>query len=372
MSLSWYSRAPEHLPVSVRHEVSATVTEGGRTYDLDLKDVQVTFSEDWSPYAQVSLTIPVPADPVLLDEVLDPRRDSRILVRAGYTYPDGTHQIADLADVGVRERPLRRPADEIALDAGSAEYRAMDYRAMYWADMERAGINEAITWLAGYAQNSPRISSEMPARHGAAQLAEIDVSIGDTYWSLMQEAAQRTNTRVWCDERNVWRIAPRVERTGTPVHRLAVGHGGTITDTLANLRRDEWYNSVLLEYNWRNATPEREERVLYGRALATTGPFAVGTAGYRTYYEKRERPIGQWSANNAAAAMLRTLISRGRTRTITAGAAYWLRPGDTVTVALPTGEEEPHIVQSVTFRPMEGLMDVTTRQPLDVTIDTGE
>lgn len=372
--MNMFTQAAEHLPVSVRHEVEVTAVRGTLSRRLDVEadggSVEVTLAEDWAPYAQVKVTIPAPSDETLLDELLDPRRNCRLHVRAGYTYPDNITEMGLLADVGLRERPLSRPADTLALDGGSAEYRAQDYRALYWEGMERAGITEAVSWLAGFAEAAPRIRSDFPARHGAAQLAEIEVNLGDDYWSLMADAAVRTNTRVWCDETGEWRVAARVDHVSAPVHRMAVGAGGTITGSTANLSRDEWFNSVLLEYRW--SDQDGNQHIVYGRALAVSGPFAVAAVGHKTHHERIERPISQATADRAAAAKLRTLISRGRSRVLTGGAAYWMRPSDTVSVLLPTGDEELAVVQSVRFTPLNGLMQVTTREPLDVQITNGE
>lgn len=373
VELNIYRNAPEHLPYSLRHEVTVTAVSGGDGYPLDMEDVEVTLSEDWAPYAQVKVTIAAPEDQSLLDDVLDPRRDCRLVVQAGYTYPNNTRQMGLLADVGLRARPLRRPADTVELDGGSGEYRAQDYRALWWADMERSGITEAVSWLAGYAEGWARgqkVQSDFPAGYGAKSLEGIEVTLGTDYWSLMADAAARTDTRVFCNEYGIWQVTRRVDKAGTPIHRLAVGEGGTITDSTADLNRDAWYNAVLLEYRWTDA--QRVEHVVHGRALAQGAKYGVDAVGHKTHYERIERPVTEYAAGVAARAKLRTLLSRGRSRTITAAAAYWLRPGDTVEVQLPTGDPELHIVQSIRFNPLVGLMTVTTRQPLDVEITNGE
>ncbi|ARU53514.1 hypothetical protein CBR64_20880 [Cellulosimicrobium cellulans] len=78
-------------------------------------------------------------------------------------------------------------------------------------------------------------------------------------------------------------------------------------------------------------------------------------------------------ASAVAAARVRRTISRGRQMSVeAAAAAYWLRPGHTITVQLPTGPQERHLVSSVTFDLPSGTMHVRTRVPVDVTITTGE
>ena len=56
--------------------------------------------------------------------------------------------------------------------------------------------------------------------------------------------------------------------------------------------------------------------------------------------------------------------------TITAHAAYWLRPGMTVTVQLPVGDQQRLLVRQVTFNPVNGTMSVSLYQPINVEIST--
>ncbi len=375
MTAPYSAAVAELLPGPLRHEVAVSLAPIGKpSIPLDVLAeggaVEVTFSEDWAPYAQARVSLPVPAVEVL--DQLDPRINVRLLISAGYTLPDNTREVFELANLGLRTRPVNRPGNTVELSAASDEARAQDYRAMYWAGMERGGINEAVRWLAGYAvfPETPVLLSSFGAGHGRSELTEIEVQLGDDYWSLMDDAASRTNTRVYCDEQRRWRVVPRATTAATPVHHLTVGEDGTIVTANAALDREEWFNAVCLRYRWNDAA--NTEHMVYGRAQATSGPYATGTVGHRVYFEEIPRPVSLAAANNAAAAKLRNLVTRGRSLTVTAAAAYWLRPGDTVAVTLPTGPTSNHLVQSVSFRPLEGLMSVTTRQPENITITTGE
>lgn len=372
MTAPYSSAVTELITGSLRHEASVQVQANGEDpFDLDVEgNLTVTFSEDWAPYVQADLTAAVPADDVL--DLIDPRKNTRLLVNAGYTYPDNTTEIFPLADLGVRSRPVKRPDGTMDLDAGSDEYRAQDYRAMYWAGMERAGINEAVSWLAGYAvgPEPARVVSNFPARTGAAALAELEVSLGDDYWGLMDDAAARTGKRVYCDEFRTWRVTSRPESAGKISHELAVGENGTIMVSQSTLSREPWYNAVCLQYRWTDA--ERVEHVVIGRALVQSGEFSVSVVGHKVHYEEIARPINQAAANAAAAAKLRNLVTRGRSLELEAAAAYWLRPGMTTRVTLPTGAPALHLVQSVKFMPLDGRMRVSTRQPLNVEISNGE
>lgn len=375
MTAPYSAEVAELLAGPLRHEVNVSVAPRGKAaIPLDVLAesgaVEVTFSEDWAPYAQARVSVPVP-DVDTLDQ-LDPRLNCRLLINVGYTLPDNRREVFELANLGLRTRPVTRPGSTVDLSAASDEARAQDYRAMHWAGMERGGINEAVKWLAAYAihPEAPVLKSSYGAGAGKTALAEIEVQIGDDYWSLMDDAAQRTGTRVYCDEKRQWRVVPRTTTTGTVAHTLTVGEDGTIVSANAALDREEWYNAVCLRYRWNDAA--NNEHIVYGKAQVSSGAYATGSVGHKVYFEEIPRPVSAATANAAAAAMVRNLVTRGRSLTLTAAAAYWLRPGDTVSVTLPTGPTSLHLVQSVTFRPLEGLMSVTTRQPENVTITTGE
>jgi hypothetical protein len=73
-----------------------------------------------------------------------------------------------------------------------------------------------------------------------------------------------------------------------------------------------------------------------------------------------------------AASLLRRCLAKGRGIDLSAIAAYWLRPTQTVTVQLPIGPQERHLVRAVEFSLHEGTMQVSTKNPDTVsTISTG-
>lgn len=145
---------------------------------------------------------------------------------------------------------------------------------------------------------------------------------------------------------------------------LVVGENGTLIDSDTTLTRDEWFNCVAIEN-----TVYDPPRI--GTAQIKTGVFGTDNIGYKTYYESKDiySPFGNIAAS-VAAEILAKKSAMGRGFMLTATAAYWLRPGMPVTVKLPTGPAERHIVQQVTFNPQMGSMKVETRLPENVTIET--
>lgn len=338
--------------------------------EVEAGSLSVQFSEDWSPFAQVRLDLPA----MDLDRVesLDPRKNCRLEVSAGYVYPGGREEVLPLADVVLRERPISRPADLVSLTASSDEALAQDNRIMFPAAPPRTGINETVAWLLNQAlaPARPVLSSDYAPGSAVSALADLEVELADDYWAVLDDVAARTGTRIWCDETRTWRIQARPEAAGPTSLDLTVGKNGTIITSESGLSREEWYNAVLIRYRWRDAAGNEQERV--GRARAWEGPYSVPEVGAKVYAESVSRPVSQAGADAAAASRLRTLFSRGRSLSLTAGAAYWLRPGHTVRVTLATGPTEDHLVQSVTFHPHAGTMDIKTRQPNTLTITNGE
>lgn len=374
MTVPYSAKAAAALTDPIRHECAVTVRpRTGAAFALDADDVSVTFSEDWAPFAQASIRGAIPSTQAKLD-ALDPRILCRIEIDTGYTYQDGTTELFPLADLGLVDRGVLRPSNVLELSAASDEALTQDY--IWRSDfplMPTNGINEAVSWCLEFSlmQTGYTLSTFFGPGVDEHQLLDLTISIGDPMWRMLDEIATRTGKRVYCGEDGIWRIRNRNEISATPLHSLTVGQDGTILDTATSLSRDNWYNSVLLEHEWMPYGASEPMR-RFGHAAVTSGPFAVGTVGYKTYHVRSDRVIAQDTLTAAAVAKLSNLVTRGRSLRLTAIAAYWLRPGNTISVTLPTGEPELYIIQSVTFRPLVGLMDIVTRQPANVTITTGE
>lgn len=355
------------------HRVSVLPVDGIETaLDVQHGSLQVQFSEDWSPHIRANLTVKAPDDADLLD-LLDPRTGCRLLIDAGYILPGDVEDVHLLADVGLRTRDVNRPDNTVTLSALSDEALAQDYVLQWGAQsMPTSGVPEAVRWLTRFAlqPNVPTVASDFPDGHKASALTDFMLDVGTDLWNPIEDIAARADVWVHCDGERRWRIRARPQLGAAPAHRLEVGAAGTLLTTKSTLSRDSFYNAAVLEYRWKDTAGN--ERVVYGRAQVTSGDYRVQRAGYKTYYQRYERPITQAQANAAAATRVRNLVTRGRSLELSAAAAYWLRPGMTVAVTLPNGEPAAHIIQSITFQPSSGLMSLTTRQPLNVTIETGE
>lgn len=377
MTNPYASKIGTLISSNLRHEATVTaVTRAGERIGLDVEDggLTVTLDESWSPYAQASLTAAIPSSQATLDK-LDPKLLVRLEIDAGYTYPDNQTELRPLARLAFRRRTVSRPANTLTVAAASGEARTQDHRLMWNTGVSRAGVNEAATWLIrrdlDVTGDPFTFGSDFPPGTAAAALADFEVLLGDPCWKGLDDLATRTDKRIYCDELGTWRITarPGVSGAGPVEHTLTVGEAGTVLEAETELDREEWYNAVILRYRW--VGPDKIERVVYGRAEVVDGAYSSYTVGRRAYFEEYESPISQGGADAAAATKLRNLVTRGRSLKLSAIAAYWLRPGMTVSVTLPTGAPELQIVRRVDFQPLTGRMSLETRQPINVTISTG-
>lgn len=366
MTAPYAAKAAELIRGSLRHEVAVTAQLGGADpFVLPAEDVTVTMSEDWAPYVQADIKLSVPARAQL--DALDPRLNCRLRIDAGYTYPDNQTDVHLLADLDLRSRDDTRPDNMLGLEAASAEARAQDYRAMWLTNIPLTGLNEAAAWALDFTSRpgTPKILSAFGPRSFTSNLEGLAVEIGQDMWSILDGLAARTGTRIWCDEYRNWRIDWRPSLAGTPALHLTHGEAGTLVHTSDKLDREEWYNAAIVRHRWSDDAGAHE---VTGYAQVVGGDMSVDAVGRRCYLEASDTPINQAGADMAASTRLDNLVSRGRRLTVTAIAAYWLRPGMTICITLPNGDEGVQLVQSVSFRPAEGLMTVVTRQPSNATI----
>lgn len=375
MSAPYQGRAAAALAEPLRHHATVTaVPRTGPEIELAPDDsLAVTFAEDWSPYAQATVTAALPG--LDLDR-LDPRAGCRLRIRAGYVYQNGQEDVHPLADLGLRTRDVSLPANTLTLTAASAEALAQDYRFTWNPSLNRDGVNEVTHSLlsAVFGGGGYQLFSDFPARTEASGLTDFDANISDGLWMALDDVAGRTGKRIWCDEAGAWRIGPRVTAAGRAVLELIDGDAGTLVDANDSLTREEWFNSVLLRYRWTEELPEGDKvYTRYGRAAVTSGPLSVAAAGRKAYVEQIEgRRIGEATANKIAGAKLANLATRGKSYRVQAIAAYWLRPGMTVSIQLPGRAADLHLVQSVRFQPFTGLMELVTRNPGSAGITLGE
>lgn len=334
---------------------------------LEVDAATLTWDESRAPRVSASLSCRVPTDQDVLD-LLDPRTGVRIQITAGYVSTAGVSDVHLLADLGLRSRRVSRPGNQLQLDAASDEALVIDGSAVQTVVKEPA---EVLAILRCFVQALPSARVVIDPRVGMAASEPVDMDSVTDLWSTIDDLADRVDADVYDDGLRTFQVVPRPELASTSAATIKVGANGTLISSDATISRDAWFNSVHLDYAWKVQVDKDTTRDVYALGLATqyTGPF--GTDGNyggnrRVYYERREVPTTGAGAQRAAEALLRRMLSRGRSYSISAVSALWLRAGDTITVQLPTGAQARHLVAAVTFDLVAGSMDVTTRLPIDL------
>lgn len=341
--------------------VRVAVTPPGDTGDITLAvlDASITWDESRAPRVDASITAALIDDP----SVLDPRAGARVSLDAGYDRPDG-EDVHLLADLGVRRVSLSRPDNTMTITATGDEARVIDASPLVAGSVTDTATEEGMRDLIrGALHPNPRITTTVTGPN-------VTVDPITDRWQTIDDLADRHGWDVYDTGTGQWVIEARPVLT-TPTLALTVGQDGTVARGETSWSRDDWANYVTLVYQWRtDADVDKEIRTT---ALVTDAlsPYRVtGPAGKVTFVEERDVPTTQAEANAAATSVLTRMLSRSRSHALTAIAAYWLRPGMTVTVTPPGENAQDHLVARVTFNLVDGTMDVDTRLPEPATIDT--
>lgn len=331
--------------------------------ELFVEDCSVEWDERRAPRVTADLTVKVP-DSVTDLMLLDPRMGVRVEIDCGYVRPGGDEDVWTIADLGLRSVNLNRPENTLSLNCGSDEMLVIDASPAATGNVTGTSHADAITKLIKVGVvPAPKITNTTTS-------SSVTVDPVTDRWQTIADLADRINAQVYDNGLRDWFIKPTPSIATTPNVTLQTGDAGTIVASRQILDRDVWFNYVFLRYKWTNTSNVDQE--VRATAYVKNGDYAVtGPASKRIYIEEREVPTSQTVANAAALSILNRFLTRTRAYSITAIAAYWVRPGDTASVMLPSfNAPELHIVQRVRFMPMQGLMEVETRLP-DNTLSYG-
>jgi hypothetical protein len=325
--------------------------------ELDVASCVITMDETWSPLVQLSAVLNAPNGPAALAE-LDPRVGVRLVARAGYRYPGGSVDVHTLADVELRTRIVTRPANDVQLRGDGDEVVLQDNTPLVAAPTLTAPtlLVVAIADLIDQAHDGLVIPTIVTTSTYSEPLgADVPVPAGTDLASLVQQLADRANLWVYCDELRVWHIADRPTLGSSVLNGTTGQPDSTLTRVEQNLTAElPFANAVLLTFD--------DDTTAY--AQLDSGPFAVGIAPRRVQRLAGGPPPASADGKLAqAVAVLTRASSRGEGWTFEAPAAYWLRPGQSVTVQLGSGEQLRQLVARVSYSLHDGRMTVTTRTP---------
>lgn len=364
---SWSS----HLGGALSMPFTVTVVGGPMEVQLEVTSGSVTWDEDSTPHIVASLSCRVPEDQATLD-YLDARKGRVLVVEGGYAIP-GKRETHVLCALMLTDRMVKRTADGSTMEikAASAEQLIIDAdapltgsRSFGPASDGGQAIRDLILWAYPLAEVEVTASGTFVSE-GDSLLIDRE----DKFWSSIQDIADRIGAWVYHDGLGVFRVVPQPVNAAASVAMFNVGVGGTITGSEASLSREGFGNTVVVTYRWFDG----EARTATGYAEVTSGDFAVSVIGRKVIPVTIERQGSTAQAQAAAAQMVARAVTRGRSLSVEyEHAPLWVRPGQTVTVALVTGPQERHLVSRVDLDIPSGRGHVTTRQPENVVITTGE
>jgi hypothetical protein len=335
-----------------------TITAGATVWEVPILAGSVTLSEDWSPFAQLSATVPNIFTTAELAQ-LDPRQLVTVRVTAGYVFPDGFADMNVIFTGQLEERKVRNPDGVIDIKASGAELFAIESK---WLDVPTwktfAGVNEAVQYFAAYGTPGGAVpfTSSLPNAYQPSMVTSIPLDTGDVLWDVLDDIATTAGVRLYVDVDGTWTIAPKATAAAETDAFLTTGGGGIVTESEDILTRDDYYGAAAIKFSWKDAGGV--DRTMTGR---------YGAAGAKTFTADRKRAVTQLQADNAAKLTVKNLSTRGNSYQLSGVAAYWLRPGDTVQVTLANGTEARHIAKAVTFNLTGATMRVSTREPQNIT-----
>lgn len=366
----WSSRLGGALTVLTAVQVTGA---GIDPIVLEVISGTVTWDEDQTPHVTASLSCRIPDSQSVLD-ALEVRLDRRVVITGGFKVPGDT-ETHTLADLVLTERNVRRGANTMELTAVSDEQRVIDTRPITgsrsfteYSDGGQA-IRDLIQWATA---GGPAASMPVEVTASGTFVAAGDsllIDREDDYWPSIQDISDRIGAWAYNDGLGTFRVVPQPINAGSASATFKVGTGGTITASEAVLSREKWANTVDVTYRWYDG----DQRTAYGYAEVTSGPYAVSAVGRKVIKVDIERKGTPAQAKAAAAQMVSRAVTRGRSLSFEVEhAPMWVRPGQTVTVQLVTGPQERHLVSRVDIDIPSGRGHITTRQPENVVIETGE
>jgi len=132
------------------------------------------------------------------------------------------------------------------------------------------------------------------------------------------------------------------------VDSLLVGRGGNITQSSSDFNRDTFANAYAVKAAWINSNGQTDNS--YGIAYNTDPASPTrwdGPAGNRVEVDVSNIKLTNTECQQIAVRRLRRSLGHGRGVRVTCPIRPWLRPGDPVSVDLPTGGTQVHTVQRV-------------------------
>lgn len=324
--------------------VYATTANGTEIGDLDVVSLSLTQDELACPSVSLDVIAIVPE--FLKD--LDPRKGVRLRCELGYRYPGNILDQHLVADLVLSRWDNDVPGDTVNFSAYSDELILEQWEELRGGPTYPIGtrlvsvIVAEISRLLGRTVVVDAVSTDT--------LAEpLTITPKTNIWDVLRGLAEQAGLWLRCDGLREFRLSARPTSVGASVAQITTGELGIATRMTTVMSREEWGNAVLLTYA-SGETAYAEE---------TTGALGTANVGVCARTEDLKAPWpGTVAATKAARNILARTITRGDFRSLTALAAFWLTPGDTIT----DPDLNRTIASQVLFTFPDSLMQVKTRK----------
>jgi hypothetical protein len=290
---------------------------------------------------------------------------AEISVEWGLAFPDLTTEWVTLARLRVEEstRTLNAAVLDVAAayDGGSrvADFPLITPYAPFTGGGTKLTYVAAIKALVEDAYPTTSLPTWTVA--GGVDITSLPpdntVFTGDR-WAAVNALAQAINVTVGATSTGGWTIAPATPST-TPVWTVNHGAGGVlVAETTAYSRRKQ-YNAVAIR--WQN--PDGTGGLSYIADMDPTSPtYYNGAFGRKPRPEETLATVTTSGQADAAATTILQQCS-GRTRAIALTSVHnpLMEPGDVLTLHLPDGSVEDHVIDAITLPLEKGTMNLETR-----------
>lgn len=323
-------------------KVTAMTASGTKLLDLEVETLAWNLDEAWAPSTSLSLTAVRPEDP----RILDPRKGVRIVLELGYKYMGGSldqHVVADLLLVDWTSN-----GDTVQIVAVDDALILQEWVPLTGSTTYAIGtrIVDVITALLG---STIGVVPVVETANAVVLAEPLTVGPTSNVSGLLASLADQADVWLRCDPLRVWRVTDRPRAIGASVVQVTTGAVGITTEVQDGMSRVDWANAVSLEFDGQ----------MFAFASHPTGDMGTATVGIVANVDKVSAPWpGTLAATQAAQARLDRAFTRGDAQSLTALAAWWVRPGDTIT----TPDLDRVIVSKVTFTFPDSLMRLETRK----------
>ena len=278
------------------------------------------------------------------------------------TVPLGVYRVEEVSQAGLR--PGRASIDGLSLESQVQDERFHEPRSLaigtgqYWATklIKEVLPEIGISWRLGSSM-TPQLVEERD-RWGLIDGRSQDPSI-----------AKSLGGRVFCDSRGSFVAAPVPTLENEPVWSLTAGDAGTLIEPQQTLSRDRVYNQVVASGASESGKPP------VGPAVASdddpvSPTYYKGPFGAVPLFYTSKLLTTYPQCQMAALSLLAPRLGLKQTVSVSSIVNYAIEPDDVISVTMPNGEEDRHIVDSVNYSLTGGTMSMQTRSTTSTGLTT--